>query len=78
VRATLYLERGPVGTDLRWGRAAGATSYRVYRGTTPGFLAGSPVPWSVVSQENETDPEVPAGILFYVVRATDGSVESSD
>jgi hypothetical protein len=78
VRATLFLTQGASGTTLQWARAAGASAYHVYRGTTPDFMTGSPSPWSTTTPASTLDASVPARIYFYVVRATDGSQDSAD
>src|SRR5262249_3402603 len=69
VGATLFLVQRPAGTDLDWANAAGATGYRVYRGTAPDFLSGAPAPWSAPSSSRAVDPEMPAVLFFYLVRA---------
>jgi hypothetical protein len=76
VRSTLFLTPGASGTSLEWGRAAGATAYRVYRGTEPGFLDGAPAPWMVVV-EPRLIVQRPADPLLRR-RATDGVAESSE
>jgi len=78
VKNTLFLSKGAGFTSLTWASASGATGYRVYRGTAPGFMAGSPAPWATPSSETVADPEAPATLFFYLVRATDGSTESSE
>jgi hypothetical protein len=78
VRATLYLARTQTGTELRWGSAAGATGYRVYRGTAAGFMSTGPAPWATPAVPHVVDGEIPTGCFFYVVRATDGAQESAD
>ena len=78
VGPTLFLDRGPAGTVLRWGAALGATGYRVYRGTTGGFMGGGPTPWDTPLPTSSVDPQVPAGLFLYVVRASDGASESAD
>jgi len=78
VKNTLFLTKGPTGSQLDWARAAGATGYRIYRGTTSGFLSGSPAPWQTTADPMWIDPTVPVPILFYVVKATDGTGESPE
>lgn len=80
MRNTLYLDREPADARLEWANAAGATGYRVYRGTSADFMTSSPAPWAVLPSNHATDADVPppGGIFFYVVRATDGSTESAD
>jgi hypothetical protein len=78
VRATLFVEGEVSGAELRWGSAAGATGYRVYRGTTGNFMSGSPAPWQTVTATNHLDATVPSPVLYYVIRATDGTNESPD
>ncbi len=75
---TLFLRSLPAGTDLDWANAAAATAYRVYRGTAPGFMSGSPAPWMTAATSRLTDATLPAPgtALFYVARATDGVTES--
>ena len=58
--------------------AAGATGYRVYRGTTAGFMGESPAPWATPDTPTAVDPTVPGMLLFHVVRAIDGTAESAD
>ena len=77
VRNTLYLSKGVSETRLDWASAAGATGYHVYRGTSAGFLSGSPAPWAAPVTSTTNDSELPATIFFYVVLATDGSVDSA-
>jgi len=69
VRNTLYLSKSAGTVTLDWGAASGASGYRVYRNT---LLWASPAASAV------SDPEIPATSFFYVVRATDGTVESAD
>lgn len=76
VGGTLFLIQRPAGTDLDWANAAGATGYRVYRGVTAGFMSGSPAPWATPSASRAVDPETPALVYFYLVRATDGTNET--
>ncbi len=78
VRNTLFLDRAPSGAELTWGRAAGATGYRVYRGTTASFMGAGPAPWQTPTVNAQVDPDAPSPIFFYVVRATDGISESED
>lgn len=78
VRATLYLSKEAGGTRLTWANAAQATGYRVYRGTTAGFMAGSPAPWTTPSAATVLDADLPGPVWFYLVRATDGTGESAD
>lgn len=78
VRATLFAEGEVSGAQLRWGSAAGATAYRVYRGTAADFMAGLPPPWQTVATTSLLDATVPSPILYYVIRATDGTNESQD
>lgn len=81
---SLYLDAivGGVGhARLDWANAAGATGYRVYRGSAPGFMNGFPAPWATpaASTTNDTEPPPPpGGAYFYLVRATDGTSESSN
>lgn len=75
---TLFLATGVSATNLTWANASGASAYRIYRGTTPGFMGGSPVPWQTSSVNNHNDATIPSPILFYVIRATDGTNESAD
>jgi hypothetical protein len=77
VGPTLFVA-GAGTTDMGWANAAGATGYRVYRGTSGNFMAGSPSPWQTVSTNSVTDSASPAPIYFYVIRATDGTSESTD
>lgn len=78
VKNTLYLSKVPGGARLDWANAAGATQYRVYRGTTPDFMASAPVPWATPGTNTQTDAELPSPVHFYVIRASDGSSESAD
>jgi hypothetical protein len=78
VRATLYLRALGGGAELRWGAAAAAVGYRVYRGTAADFMSARPVPWATAADTSVVDADVPAACLFYQVRATDGTVESED
>jgi hypothetical protein len=78
VKNTLYLSRGASGATLEWANAAGATGYHVYRGTTADFMSGSPAPWVTAPSNSVVDGALPAPILFYVVRATDGTVDSAE
>lgn len=79
VKNSLYLSKGAGGVvSLEWGTAAGATGYLVYRGSTPDFMAGSPAAWAAAGAPGASDPELPAPLLFYVVKATDGSGVSSE
>ncbi len=80
VGASLYLDRTVSAATLTWGYAAGATAYRVYRGTTPDFMVGAPAPWQSPSSNSVADAGLPTpgGAFFYVVRATDGTNESAD
>ncbi len=77
VGPTLFLTPGASGTDLDWASAAGATAYRLYRGTAPGFMAAPPAP-QTVTPSAAVDATPPAPVLYYVVRATDGISESAD
>jgi len=74
---TLYLSTGG---HLDWAAAWNAAAYHVYRGTVPSFMSGSPPPFATPVSNTTTDAAVPAkgAIFFYVVRATDGVVDSSD
>jgi hypothetical protein len=78
VRTTLFVEGEVSGAQLRWGSAAGATAYRIYRGTAPDFMSGSPAPWQTVAATNLVDATAPSPVLYYVIRATDGTNESPD
>jgi hypothetical protein len=82
VGPTLYLTKAPVDVaDLDWANAAGATAYRIYRGTVPGFMSGGPAPWSTTGTSRISDPDLPTppgAAWFYLVRATDGAAESQN
>jgi hypothetical protein len=78
VRATLWLDHTAEETELLWGAAAGAIGYRVYRGTVASFMGAGPTPWTTPAVPRVVDAENPAGCFYYVVRATDGTAESSD
>jgi hypothetical protein len=78
VKNTLFLTQGASGESLDWGKAAGATGYHVYRGTTPEFMAGGPAPWQIPTRNGTIDPTPPSPNFFYVVRATDGTGESAE
>jgi len=75
---TLYLTKGASETDLAWGSACAATAYHVYRGTAPNFMAGSPSPWQAPTATSTLDTAAPSSVLYYVIRATDGTNESAD
>jgi hypothetical protein len=75
---SLYLSAGASGTTLSWANAAGATGYHVYQGETPGFMLSSPAPWATTTVPTTVDATLPSPILFYVVRATDGSQDSAN
>jgi len=75
---TLYLWPGASASELDWASAAAATGYRVYRGTTAGFLSGSPAPWQTSTPSATVDAASPSPIFYYVVRATDGTNESAN
>ena len=77
---TLFLQSVTGGTQLDWANAFGATGYRIYRGTTPGFLGTSPPPWMTSTASLITDTTTspaPGTAFYYVVHATDGTNESS-
>lgn len=76
VGGTLYLTPGASGTSLGWANAANATSYNIYRGTTPDFMGLAPAAWKNSTSNTTTDPSAPAPVLYYVVRATDGVTEN--
>jgi len=78
VGATLFLSPGASTSNLTWANAANATGYRIYRGTTGNFMAGSPAPWQTVAVNAVSDSATPAPIFYYVIRATDGTNESAD
>lgn len=78
VKDTLYLSKDGSAARLDWANALGASAYHVYRGTSPGFLSGSPVPWSLPTTNAAADAELPESIFYYVVRASDGTAESED
>lgn len=80
VGPTLFLTGRPTGTELDWANAAGSSGYRVYRGTAGGFMGSMPAPWSTPTSSILTDSQspVPAGVFFYLVRATDGVAESQE
>ncbi|MFN7965913.1 MAG: lamin tail domain-containing protein [Acidobacteriota bacterium] len=75
---SLFLLQSVSGTTLTWGRASSAIGYRVYRGTTPDFMTGSPPPWQSPTTNTVVDVTSPAPVYYYLVRATDGTSESSD
>lgn len=78
VGPTLFLAQTPAGAQLDWANAAGASGYRTYRGTSGDFMLSSPAPWSEIAASGVLDPEIPATVFFYMVRATDGASESQD
>jgi hypothetical protein len=41
-------------------------------------MTANPAPWSTVSSSQTVDATIPAPILFYLIRATDGVGESSN
>lgn len=60
---------------LSWSAAAGVTSYRVYRGATPGGEDATPIATGV-NGTNYTDDGLPAGAtFFYTVSAVNGAGE---
>jgi hypothetical protein len=73
---SLYLDGTVSGATLSWANAAGATAYRVYRGTTPDYMSAAPSPWATVTSSSSVDASLPATIYFYVVRATNGTIET--
>jgi hypothetical protein len=78
VKNTLFIAKGAGGAELVWANAAGATGYRVYRGTTADFMVGNPAAWSTPATNGTADADAPAGAFFYVVHATDGVGESGE
>jgi hypothetical protein len=78
VKNTLYVSKVAGGASLEWGNASAATGYLVYRGTTPDFMAGNPAAWASPASNAVSDPDLPAPLFFYVVKATDGSSVSSE
>jgi hypothetical protein len=75
VGASLHLTKQSGGTRLDWATVPMATSYHVYRGTTPDFMSHSPSIWQTVTSNFTTDAATPAPVLYYVTRASDGVVE---
>jgi hypothetical protein len=78
VKNTLFLSKGASGEQLEWAGAAGASSYNVYRGTSAGFMSGAPSPWQNTPATTVIDAGPASPILFYVVKATDGTAESTE
>ena len=80
VGMTLFLTNPVSGTLLDWANAAGATAYRVYRGSAGNFMGSSPSPWQTPTASQIVDASFPApgAAWFYIVRATDGTNESSN
>lgn len=75
---SLFLSSSVSATNLQWGAAAAATTYRVYRGSVPNFMAGNPAPWQSVANTTVVDASSATPIYYYLVRASDGSQESAD
>ena len=62
--------------QLAWNAPAGATSYNIYRGSTPYFPLDTPLDTTVNTIWSESI--TPGENRFYVVRAVNGHGESAD
>ncbi len=61
---------------LQWGNETAATSYRVYRGTTPGGEGATPL--ATVTSPTYTDSAVTSGVTYYYeFTALNGTSESA-
>ncbi len=77
VGKTLRLRQVDSQTTLEWGRAAGATEYHIYSGTTADFMSHFPAP-VVVSDNSYIDSEIASPVIYFNVLAGNGTDESLD